>query len=98
MIYYNIWCYCQLRLIVLFYPSTFISNSRDNHMARHGKRRRLHPRRRSKSAPAVFIRHSPVKHRKQWTSIPMEKAMEAVNSGVGINRATMECGSFSHYP
>ena len=61
-------------------------------MARRGKRRRLHPRRRSKSAPAVFIRHSPVKRRKQWTNIQMEKAMEAVKSGVGINRAAMECG------
>ena len=61
-------------------------------MACSGKRRRLHPCRRSKSAPAVFIRHSPVKHRKQWTNIQMEKVMEAVKSGVGINRAVMECG------
>ena len=67
-------------------------NSRDNCMARRGKRRRLHPRRRSQSAPAVFIRHSPVKRRKQWTNIQMEKAMKAVKSGVSINRAAMECG------
>ena len=61
-------------------------------MTRRGKIRRLHSRRRSKSAPPVFIRHSPVKRRKQWTNVQMEKAMEAVMSGVGISRAAMECG------
>ena len=65
-------------------------------MARRGKRGRLHLRRRSKSAPAVFIPHSPVKRQKQWTNIQMEKAMEAVKSGVGINRAAMEYGVPSH--
>ena len=60
-------------------------------MACRGKRR-LYLSRRSKSALAVFIQHSPVKHRKQWTNIQMEKAMEAVKSKVGINRAVMECG------
>ena len=89
MIYYNIRCYCQWRLITLFYLSVIVEIIC---MARRGKRRRLHPRRRSQSAPAVFIRHSPVKRRKQWTNIQMEKAMEAVKSGVGINRAAMECG------
>ena len=48
---------------------------------------------RSKSAPPILIRNSPVKRRKQWTSsIQMEKAMEAVTLGVGINRAAMEHG------
>ena len=61
-------------------------------MARRGKRRKLHLLQRSRSAPAVFFRHSPVKRRKQWTNIQMEKAMEAVKTGTGINRATMECG------
>ena len=58
---------------------------------RHGKRKRIGGKR-SKSAPAVLIRRSPVKRRKQWTNIQMEKAMEAVMSGVGINRAAMEHG------
>ena len=58
---------------------------------RHGKRKRI-GRKRSESAPAVLIRRSPVKRRKQWTNIQMEKAMEAVMSGVGINRAAMEHG------
>ena len=83
-------CFIPLLLSVL--------TSRDNCKARHAKRRRLHSRRRRlhsrillQSAPAVFIWHSPVKRRKQWTNIQMEKAMEAVKSGVGINRAAMEC-------
>ena len=79
-------------LIALFYPSTFIRSSQDNCMACSGKRRRLHLRRRSKSAPAVFLWHSPVKCRKQKTNSQMEKTMDAVKSGVGINRAAMECG------
>ena len=54
-----------------------------------GKRKRLH---RSKSAPPVLIRHSPIKLQKQWTNIQMEKAMKAVTFGVGINRAEMEHG------
>ena len=58
---------------------------------RHGKRKKI-GRKRSKSAPPVLIRHSPVKRRKQWTNIQMEKAMEAVMSGGGINRAAMEHG------
>ena len=58
---------------------------------RHGKRKKI-GRKRSKSAPPVLIRHSPVKQRKQWTNIQMEKAMEAIMSGGGINRAAMEHG------
>ena len=58
---------------------------------RNGKRKKI-GRKRSKSAPPVLIRRSPVERRKQWTNIQMEKAMEAVMSGGGINRAAMEHG------
>ena len=58
---------------------------------RHGKRKRI-GRKRSKFAPSVLIRHSPVKQSKQWTNIQMEEAMEAIMSGGGINRAAMEYG------
>ena len=36
--------------------------------------------------------HSPVKRRKQWTNTQMQKVMEAVISGGGINRTAMEHG------
>ena len=58
---------------------------------RYGKRKKI-GRKRSKSAPPVLIRHSPVKRRKQWTNIQMEKATEAIMSGGGINRPAMEHG------
>ena len=56
------------------------------------QKKEIYLRKRSQSTSVVFVRHSPVKRRKQWTNIQMEKAMEAVKSGMGINRAAMECG------
>ena len=47
-------------------------------------KRRFHPHKRSQSTPAIFVQHSPVKHRKQWSNIQTEKAMEVMKSGTDM--------------
>ena len=60
-------------------------------MARRGKRRRLCPHRRSKSAPAVQLSVT-----NNGLTLQREKAMETVKSVVGISKICLIIHTFTY--